>query len=35
MKAIRSLEYCGPLVVDDIPTPTIARDKEINLNASF
>ena len=27
MKAIRLLEYGGPLVFDDVPTPTIARDE--------
>ena len=27
MKAVRLLEYGGPLVFDDVPTPTIARDE--------
>src|SRR5258706_12757450 len=27
MKAIRLLEYGGPLVFNDVPTPTIARDE--------
>ena len=27
MKAVRVLEYGGPLVVDDVPTPTIAPDE--------
>src|SRR5579862_6955697 len=27
MKAVRVLEYGGPLVFDDVPTPTIARDE--------
>ena len=27
MKAVRLLEYGGQLVVDDMPTPTIARDE--------
>jgi NADPH:quinone reductase-like Zn-dependent oxidoreductase len=27
MKAVRVLEYGGPLVVDDVPTPTIAGDE--------
>jgi NADPH:quinone reductase-like Zn-dependent oxidoreductase len=27
MKAIRLLEFDGPLVFDDVPTPTIARDE--------
>ena len=27
MKAVRVLEYGGPLVVNDVPTPTIARDE--------
>src|SRR5713226_2117378 len=27
MKAVRLLEYGGPLVLDDVPTPTIARDE--------
>jgi len=26
MKAVRLLEYGGPLVFQDVPTPTIARD---------
>jgi NADPH:quinone reductase-like Zn-dependent oxidoreductase len=27
MKAVRLLEYGGPLVFNDVPTPTIARDE--------
>jgi len=27
VKAVRLLEYGGPLVLDDVPTPTIARDE--------
>src|SRR6201994_3932136 len=27
MKAVRVLEYGGPLLFDDVPTPTIARDE--------
>src|SRR6201994_3252724 len=27
MKAVRVLEYGGPLVFDEVPTPTIARDE--------
>jgi len=27
MKAVRLLEYGGQLVLDDVPTPTIARDE--------
>ena len=27
MKAVRVLEYGGPLVFDDVPTPTIAPDE--------
>jgi hypothetical protein len=27
MKAVRVLEYGGQLVVDEVPTPTIARDE--------
>ena len=27
MKAVRVLEYGGPLVFNDVPTPTIARDE--------
>jgi NADPH:quinone reductase-like Zn-dependent oxidoreductase len=27
MKAVRLLEYGGPLVFTDVPTPTIARDE--------
>ena len=27
MKAIRLLEYGGPLVFNDVPTPRIARDE--------
>ena len=27
MKAVRLLEYGGPLVLNDVPTPTIARDE--------
>jgi hypothetical protein len=27
MKAMRLLEYGGPLVLNDLPTPTIARDE--------
>src|ERR1700704_6430782 len=27
MKAVRVLEYGGPLVVNDVPTPTISRDE--------
>ena len=27
MKAVRLLEYGGPLVFDDVPTPAIARDE--------
>ena len=27
MKAIRLLEYGGPLVFNDVPTPAIARDE--------
>ena len=27
MKAVRVLEYGGPLVLDEVPTPTIARDE--------
>jgi NADPH:quinone reductase-like Zn-dependent oxidoreductase len=27
MKAMRLLEYGGPLVLNDVPTPTIARDE--------
>src|SRR5712671_6636478 len=27
MKAVRLLEYGGPLVFSDVPTPTIARDE--------
>jgi D-arabinose 1-dehydrogenase-like Zn-dependent alcohol dehydrogenase len=27
MKAIRLLEYGGPLVLNDVPRPTIARDE--------
>jgi NADPH:quinone reductase-like Zn-dependent oxidoreductase len=27
MKAVRLLEYGGQLVFNDVPTPTIARDK--------
>ena len=27
MKAIRLLEYGGQLVLNDVPTPTIARDE--------
>src|SRR5260221_9710793 len=26
MKAVKLLEYGGPLVLNDVPTPTIARD---------
>jgi hypothetical protein len=27
MKAVRLLEYGGQLVLDEVPTPTIARDE--------
>lgn len=27
MKAVRLFEYNGPLVFEDVPTPTIARDE--------
>ena len=27
MKAVRVLEYGGPLVFNDVPTPTISRDE--------
>jgi NADPH:quinone reductase-like Zn-dependent oxidoreductase len=27
MQAVRLLEYGGQLVLDDVPTPTIARDE--------
>ena len=31
MKATRLLEYSGPLVLNDVPMPTIARDEILEV----